>query len=53
MPDFGEGVAKNPGQEGRFHRVGETRRAVAWWAWTETVPSHGNVRLPLFGPERP
>lgn len=49
MPDFGEGVAKNPGQEGRFQRVGETRRAIAWWAWTETVPAHGELRVPLFG----
>lgn len=44
MPDFGEGVAKNPGQEGRFHRVGESRALTAWWAWTETVPSHGEIR---------
>lgn len=44
MPDFGEGVAKNPAQEGRFQRVGDRRRLVAWWAWTETVPSHGELR---------
>ena len=49
MPDFGEGVAKNPGQEGRFTRTGETRRLVAWWAWTETVPAHGELRKPRFG----
>ncbi|MFO1376299.1 MAG: hypothetical protein U1F14_04755 [Steroidobacteraceae bacterium] len=47
MPDFGEGVAKNPGQEGRFQRVGDRRGLVAWWAWTETVPSHGELRRAL------
>jgi hypothetical protein len=47
MPDFGEGVAKNPGQEGRFQRVGDTRALTAWWAWTETVPSHGEIRHAL------
>ena len=47
MPDFGEGVAKNPGQEGLFRRTGEKREIVAWWAWTETVPSHGELRRSL------
>jgi SnoaL-like domain len=40
----GEGVAKNPGQEGRFQRVGDLRGLTAWWARTETVPSRGEVR---------
>lgn len=47
MPDFGEGVAKNPAQEGRFRRVGDTRGLVAWWGWTETVPAHGELRQAL------
>lgn len=33
----------NPQQEGRVRRVGETRKAVAWCAWGESAPSHGDV----------
>jgi hypothetical protein len=34
----------NPQQEGLVRRVGETRAPVAWFAWGETAPSHGNLR---------
>ncbi len=47
MPDFGEGVAKNPAHEGTFRRVGDTRKLLTWWAWTETVPAHGELRRAL------
>lgn len=32
----------NPQQEGLVRRVGETRKPVAWFAWGETSPSHGD-----------
>lgn len=34
----------NPQQEGLVRRVGETRKPVAWFAWGETAPTHGNTR---------
>lgn len=38
------GTAKmpNPQQEGRVQRVGETRKPVAWFAWGESAPTHGD-----------
>ena len=36
--------AHNLDGKGRFQRVGDSRGLTAWWAWTETVPSHGEVR---------
>jgi len=38
------GTAKmpNPQQEGRVQRVGETRKPVAWCAWGESAPRHGD-----------
>jgi hypothetical protein len=35
---------KNPQQEGLIQRVGETRKPVAWFAWGETAPTHGDTR---------
>ena len=40
MPDFGEGVAKNPGRRAASS-ASATRRVRR--AWTETVPSHGEL----------
>jgi hypothetical protein len=33
----------NPQQEGLVRRVGETRKPLAWCAWGESAPGHGNV----------
>ena len=42
MRTLGEGVAMNPGQEGRFQRVDDA-------ACTETVPSRAEVRQLVRG----
>jgi len=34
----------NPQQEGRMHRVADTRTPEVWMAWGETVPAAGNRR---------
>lgn len=54
MLDFLGSDAINPAQEGIFKRVGEGRRIKAWWAWTESVPRHGDRRqaLDFFAPIR-
>jgi hypothetical protein len=39
MVDLGQ--IPNPQQEGLMRRVGETREAVLWMAWGETVPANG------------
>ena len=40
----GLGPMPNPQQEGRIHRVAETRQPDVWMAWGETVPAAGNGR---------
>jgi hypothetical protein len=40
----GLGQIPNPQQEGRIHRVEDTRTPDAWMAWGETVPAAGNAR---------
>lgn len=40
----GLGPMPNPQQEGRIHRVGDTRQPDVWMAWGETVPATGNGR---------
>lgn len=41
-----EGLGKmpNPQQEGRIHRVSDTRTPDVWMAWGETVPGNGDRR---------
>jgi hypothetical protein len=39
MPDLGP--IPNPQVEGRWQRVGETRRPEVWFAWGEAVPANG------------
>lgn len=49
MVDLGQ--VPNPQQEGIVRRVGETRTPLAWMAWGETVPQHGEqrqIRRPLI-----
>lgn len=41
----GLGKVPNPQQEGLMRRKGETREAVVWMAWGETVPQHGEDRV--------
>lgn len=50
MLDFLGSDAINPAQEGSFRRVGETRGVRTWWAWTESVPRHGERRRQLHHP---
>jgi hypothetical protein len=40
----GLGPMPNPQQEGRIHRVADTRQPDVWMAWGETVPAAGNGR---------
>jgi hypothetical protein len=40
----GLGQMPNPQQEGRIHRVDDTRQPDLWMAWGETVPAAGNSR---------
>jgi hypothetical protein len=40
----GLGEMPNPQQEGRMHRVEDTRQPDVWMAWGETVPAAGNSR---------
>jgi hypothetical protein len=40
----GLGKMPNPQQEGRMHRVDDTRQPDVWMAWGETVPAAGNSR---------
>jgi len=40
----GLGQMPNPQQEGRIHRVDDTRQPAVWMAWGETVPAAGNFR---------
>ncbi|MEU1994140.1 hypothetical protein ABZ511_06795 [Nocardia gamkensis] len=40
----GLGVIPNPQQEGRIHRVSDTRVPDVWMAWGETVPGNGERR---------
>jgi hypothetical protein len=40
----GLGKMPNPQQEGRIHRVGDTRSPDVWMAWGETVPAAGDRR---------
>jgi hypothetical protein len=40
----GLGQMPNPQQEGRIHRVEDTRQPDVWMAWGETVPAAGNSR---------
>ena len=40
----GLGDMPNPQQEGRIHRVSDTRQPGVWMAWGETVPAAGNSR---------
>jgi hypothetical protein len=49
MPDMMRKHPPTPQQEGRWQRVGETRKPAVWFAWGETEPDHGRVpsnRLP-------
>ncbi|MCM2459316.1 hypothetical protein HGO40_02145 [Pseudomonas sp. CG7] len=41
MPDMMRKHPPTPQQEGRWQRVGETRKPVTWFAWGETEPDHG------------
>lgn len=40
----GLGTMPNPQQEGRMHRVEDTRDPVVWMAWGESVPAAGDRR---------
>ena len=40
----GLGQMPNPQQEGRIHRVADTRQPDVWMAWGETVPAAGDRR---------
>jgi hypothetical protein len=40
----GLGQIPNPQQEGRIHRVTDTRQPDVWMAWGETVPASGDLR---------
>jgi len=40
----GLGTMPNPQQEGRMHRVEDTRKPDVWMAWGETVPAAGDRR---------
>jgi hypothetical protein len=40
----GLGPMPNPQQEGRIHRLADTRQPDVWMAWGETVPAAGNRR---------
>ena len=40
----GLGKMPNPQQEGRMHRVEDTRKPDVWMAWGETVPAAGDRR---------
>lgn len=40
----GLGRMPNPQQEGRIHRIDDSRRPDVWMAWGETVPAAGNGR---------
>lgn len=49
MPDMMRRHPPTPQQEGLWQRAGETRKPVAWFAWGETEPDHGDFprdRLP-------
>lgn len=49
MPDMMRKHPPTPQQEGRWQRVGETRKPAVWFAWGETEPDHGRTpsdRLP-------
>lgn len=41
MPDMMRKHPPTPQQEGRWQRVGETRKPSVWFAWGETEPDHG------------
>lgn len=43
MPDMMRKHPPTPQQEGRWQRVGETRKPAVWFAWGETEPDHGRV----------
>lgn len=43
MPDMMRKHPPTPQQEGRWQRVGETRKPKVWFAWGETEPDHGRV----------
>jgi hypothetical protein len=43
MPDMMRKHPPTPQQEGRWQRVGETRKPAVWFAWGETEPDHGQV----------
>lgn len=40
------GNMPNPQQEGRIHRVEDTRTPELWMAWGESVPGNGEIRRP-------
>lgn len=40
----GLGPMPNPQQEGRIHRIDDTRVPDVWMAWGETVPANGDTR---------
>lgn len=48
----GLGTLKNPQVDGRWRRVGDTRKPGVWFAWGEAAPGHGRRplnRLPGLG----
>lgn len=52
MPDMLRKHPPTPQQEGRWQRVGETRKPAVWFAWGETEPDHGRTPLDYLPTER-